>query len=120
MVLSILESGLKTKFMAEANILGMMAVNMKVTGRIIIWMDSVYILGRMEECMKVIIRKIKSMVKEFILGLTEDAMMENGKMEDNMALESTYLNKVSIEREFGKMEREKARLMKIIEVLEYL
>jgi hypothetical protein len=119
MVLSILESGLKTKFMAEANILGTMAENMRATGRIIIWMDSVYILGRMEECMKATIRKIKSMAKEFILGLTEDAMMGNGKMEDNMALESTYLNKDSIEREFGKMEREKDGLMKIIEVFNY-
>ena len=119
MVLSILESGLKTKFMVEANILGTMAENMRATGRIIIWMDSVYILGRMEECMKAIIRKIKSMEKEFILGLTEGAMTANGKMDDNMALESTYLNKDSIEREFGRMEREKDGLMKIIEVFNH-
>ena len=47
MALNILESGLKTKFMVEANTLGMMAENMRVTGRIIIWMDLVYIPGKM-------------------------------------------------------------------------
>jgi len=120
MALNILESGLKTKFMVEENTLGMMAENMRVTGRIIIWMDLVYIPGKMEECMKATIRKIKSMEKEFTLGLTADAMMANGKMEDNMALGSIYLNKDNIEREFGKMEKEKDGLMKTIESLSCL
>ena len=89
---------------------------MKESGRIIIWMGLGYIPGKMEECMKVIIKKIKNTEKEFIHGLMEDAMMENGKMADNMDLESIYLNKASIEKVFGKMEREKDGSMKIIDV----
>ena len=119
MVLSILESGLKTKYMVEANTHGMMDVSMKANGKIITWMVTEFILGKMGECTRVTIRKIKSTVKEFILGPMAENMMGNGKTAGNMASESTFPNKDNIEREFGKMGREKDGLMKLIDIFSH-
>lgn len=64
-----------------------------------------FIHGRMEENMKGNISKIERMVLVLILGLMEKNMKDVGKMVNNMAKESTFFQKVLLEKEFGKMEK---------------
>ena len=57
--------------------------------------------GKMAENMKGSIRMTKNMDKELMHGQMDVSMKETGKMEDNMAVENTYQNRVSQEKESG-------------------
>ena len=93
--------------MAKENTHGMMAVNTKVIGKIIIWMVTVYTHGRMAENMKVITKKIKSTEKVYTHGPMEGSTTACGKMEDKTGAANTYQNKANTEKEFGKTAKEK-------------
>jgi len=117
MGLNILVIGMKIEFTARVNIHGMMVVNMKEIGKIIIWMGMVCIPGRTAVNTKVNTRRIRSTVMVYTLGLMVASTTDNGKMEGSTVEGNTYLNRVSIEKVFGRMVREKDGSMEpIIEV----
>lgn len=56
--------------------------------------------------MKENILMIRKKVKAFSIGLMEENMMENGKMESNMASEFTHLQLEKLKKENGTKEKE--------------
>jgi len=104
---NILESGSKIRFTDVENTPGMMVVNTKVTGETITWMVMAFTLGKMAGSTKVSTRRIRNMAKVFTHGPMVASTTASGKMEGKMVVENTYPNKASIEKESGRMEREK-------------
>jgi hypothetical protein len=77
-------NSLKTTFKVSVNISGKMVGPMKVSGKIIRWMEKEFLHGLMEEDMKDNTRTTKSRALEFfILGMAEFTK-DNGKMVDSM------------------------------------
>ena len=107
MVHNTLAYGRRIEFMVKEGIHGTMAVNTKEIGKIITWMDTELTHGRMVENMLDNTKEIKNTVSVYTLGPMDENMMVNGRMEDNMGMASIYQKLGSIEKDFGKMVKEK-------------
>lgn len=79
-------------------------------GRKIKWMDLAFLPGLMGEYMRVTMFKISSKVMEFSNGLVVRAMMENGKMVNNMVKVKSFSQMVIRMWVNGKMENESTTL----------
>ena len=86
-------SGTRTGSTARASTLGMMVASTTVTGKIIIWMDTVCTPGKTAENMKANTLTIKRTDMECIPTLTDDATKECGRMESSMGRASLSARK---------------------------
>jgi len=81
---------------------GLMAVNIKETGRITRWMERASLLGQMDVSISAIISMIRNMVMAYLHGLTGESMMGNGRMENNTGKEVTLEVIRQQEKDIGK------------------
>ena len=92
--------------MALAHTSGLMAVNMRATGRRTTCMGKEYTLGPTAESTMDSMRTIRSMGRAHSYGLMVESTMVAGGKASNMGKRSLRLRPQSLEKEFGKMERD--------------
>lgn len=91
MALAMRVNGKIMKLQATGSTSGPMVENISGIGEATLWTSSEYILGKMEECMKDSTKKIKSMDLEYILGQIKNDTQAGGLMESSMASEFSFL-----------------------------